>query len=388
MEPDPSVFLRAIRREALSNELFEAGIVSGASPVIMYRAGEGLAQLVLRYEKLPAVLRAIRPRQVKLLRDIAQCLDGWGVSPPREITRAVEATETAASRAGEEDIFVHDRLADGLAAGIRTLRSLSNLTAKHAEIMGDLCQAASQIEHEWRREYNRILASLKNEDHGEIAPAALPTPTAAELTDCLREHFPDELTIAASNVQRLAGFNSKDIFVFEVSNSQTRNGQYVMRREPANNVTQSSLASEFDLLLYLKRAGLPVPRVLCAEASPRRFGGEFLVMERVPGAPRSPETLRLRSKEITLEVAQFAAQIHALEIPKDLPRFADIALSPRDRMLANVERYYQRWIAGVPSQGHVFKSVKVRPRLKDSDLVAWEAPWRETKTVEPSDNML
>ena len=50
--------------------------------------------------------------------------------------------------------------------------------------------------------------------------------------------------------------------------------------------------------------------------------------------------------------------------------------------------YKSRWQVGVSSQGHVFKSVKVRPRLEDSDLVAWEAPWRETKTVEPSDNML
>jgi hypothetical protein len=50
--------------------------------------------------------------------------------------------------------------------------------------------------------------------------------------------------------------------------------------------------------------------------------------------------------------------------------------------------YKSRWQVGVSSQGHVFKSVKVRPRLKDSDLVAWEAPWRETKTVEPCDNML
>jgi Domain of unknown function (DUF4158) len=49
---------------------------------------------------------------------------------------------------------------------------------------------------------------------------------------------------------------------------------------------------------------------------------------------------------------------------------------------------HQRWAMGVSREGHVFKSVKVRPRLKDSDLVAWEAPWRETKTVEPSDNML
>jgi hypothetical protein len=32
--------------------------------------------------------------------------------------------------------------------------------------------------------------------------------------------------------------------------------------------------------------------------------------------------------------------------------------------------------------------VEVRPRLKDSGLVAWEAPWRESKTAEPSDNVL
>ena len=32
--------------------------------------------------------------------------------------------------------------------------------------------------------------------------------------------------------------------------------------------------------------------------------------------------------------------------------------------------------------------MKVRPRLKDSSLVAREAPWRESKTVKPSDNIL
>jgi hypothetical protein len=42
----------------------------------------------------------------------------------------------------------------------------------------------------------------------------------------------------------------------------------------------------------------------------------------------------------------------------------------------------------VSSQGHINQSVKVRPRLKDSGLVAWEVPWRESKTVEPSDNIL
>ena len=47
--------------------------------------------------------------------------------------------------------------------------------------------------------------------------------------------------------------------------------------------------------------------------------------------------------------------------------------------------YGQRWKIGVSSQGHMVQSVRDRPGSKDSDLVAGEAPWRESKTVEPFD---
>ncbi|MFM8885170.1 MAG: hypothetical protein ACKOKC_01965, partial [Chthoniobacterales bacterium] len=50
--------------------------------------------------------------------------------------------------------------------------------------------------------------------------------------------------------------------------------------------------------------------------------------------------------------------------------------------------YRSRWQIGVSRQGHIVQPVKDRPKLIDSGLVAWEAPWRENKTVEPSDNML
>jgi len=43
---------------------------------------------------------------------------------------------------------------------------------------------------------------------------------------------------------------------------------------------------------------------------------------------------------------------------------------------------------GVSSQGHIVQSVRDRPRPKDSGLVAGEAPWRESKAAEPSDNIL
>ena len=47
--------------------------------------------------------------------------------------------------------------------------------------------------------------------------------------------------------------------------------------------------------------------------------------------------------------------------------------------------YKDRWQIGVSRQGHIFQSVRDRPRSKDSDLVAREALWRESKTAEPSD---
>jgi len=50
--------------------------------------------------------------------------------------------------------------------------------------------------------------------------------------------------------------------------------------------------------------------------------------------------------------------------------------------------YFDRWQIGVSSQGHIVQSVRDRPRPKDSGLVAGEVPWRESKTAEPSDNIL
>jgi Domain of unknown function (DUF4372)/Transposase DDE domain len=50
--------------------------------------------------------------------------------------------------------------------------------------------------------------------------------------------------------------------------------------------------------------------------------------------------------------------------------------------------YKERWQIGVSRQGHINQSVKVRPRLEDSSLVAREASWSKSETMKPSDNML
>jgi hypothetical protein len=66
----------------------------------------------------------------------------------------------------------------------------------------------------------------------------------------------------------------------------------------------------------------------------------------------------------------------------------DLPVPDLDSATEKINWYGHRWGIGVSREGHVFKSVKVRPRSKDSGLVAWEAPLRESKTVEPSDNIL
>lgn len=73
--------------------------------------------------------------------------------------------------------------------------------------------------------------------------------------------------------------------------------------------------------------------------------------------------------------------------PKDNPRFVVTNMKQAPQWLYE-DVYCQRGEIGVSSQGHINQPVQVRPRPTDSSLVAGEAPWRESKTVKPSDNML
>jgi hypothetical protein len=53
-----------------------------------------------------------------------------------------------------------------------------------------------------------------------------------------------------------------------------------------------------------------------------------------------------------------------------------------------LQSYRDRWEIEVSRQGHIVQSVRDRPGPKDSGLVAGEVPGRESKTAEPSDNIL
>ena len=88
----------------------------------------------------------------------------------------------------------------------------------------------------------------------------------------------------------------------------------------------------------------------------------------------------------TRRVIAKAEQIEGKENPRYLVTSLDQEAWSAQKLYEQL--YCARGEMGVSSQGHINQSVKVRPRLEDSSLVAWEAPWRESKTAKPSDNIL
>jgi len=72
------------------------------------------------------------------------------------------------------------------------------------------------------------------------------------------------------------------------------------------------------------------------------------------------------------------------------PRFVVTSLRAEEWPASGLyeELYCGRGDMGVSSKGDINQSVKVRPRLTDSSLVAREALRREIKAAKPSDNLL
>jgi aminoglycoside phosphotransferase (APT) family kinase protein len=344
MEPNPSIFLRAIRREVQSADLFGSGLASGASHVIMGRSAEILAQLILRGEQLPQMLQSRRAEQLSGLQAISQRLRLRGSQVPAAIDHAIERARNLNSDSGEANVQLYDEVSKGLAEGIRALRFMKPSLQEDVVFTNDICRLLCESEVKLREEYSRRLEQFRVAEAGDFQEHGdLPAPTDTQLAAYLRKRLPAEDAIEVSNIQRLVGDNSKDIFFFDIGKSRGLDGSYVMRREPAYNVTHAKLVSEYELLLHLTKSGIPAPRALVGEGDITQFGGGFIVTAKLPGAPRPASKLGANGREILRNIARLSAEIHQVDIPRHLPQCFDAHLSTRDRMLAKVDAMYQRW---------------------------------------------
>jgi hypothetical protein len=92
-------------------------------------------------------------------------------------------------------------------------------------------------------------------------------------------------------------------------------------------------------------------------------------------------------RKVLLPIPDFPEQRAIAHILGSLDDKIELNRRMNETLEAMAQALFKSWFIGVSSKGHITQSVEVRPRVKDSALVAWEVPWRETKTVKPSDNI-
>jgi len=346
MQPDPLVFLPAIRHEVLRNDLFDGALKAGLSPILMHRAGEGLAQLALRQGELPGIVRRLRPSQRSLLRRATALLEASGLQPPEQTAKSLKYPSPR-GRAGEEDIRGYEFLVDGIAAGIAALSAHERHSGVQVKELTKLCKSASRLEAQMRSAYKssllRLKAHIDTGSHTVSAPAI--EPNDGNLTAILRERFPDFPNVEARHVRRLPGVNAQEIYFFDMANHPHWQGPMVLRRASGYNPTGASMVDEFDLLNYLHGHGLPVPAVLLAERDPTRLGGVFLIMKRLPGAAQAPEALGDAGKGLAVAMAGVLAKIHQVDARELAGPHRDDGQSLRRRMESLIDKFYLRWQA-------------------------------------------
>lgn len=346
MQPDPNVFLAAIRREISREDLFGSALASGLSPILMIRAAEGLAQLQLRHGQLPQLLRALHGRQRAALGEAQALLTAAKLVLPVAIASAA-ALPLPPGEAGEEDVRFYEHHVDALCASIAALSAVENLAQPFRTRLAALCATASSIEHDMRTQYVAALASFKRETVGLPGAASAPraAPTAATLTSVLRTRFPDHPGIEAVDLRPLAGVNAQEIFFFECQGHPQWQGPMVLRRPSEYNPTQAQLADEFELLNDLHAAGLPVARVLTAERASVPLQGDYIVMERLTGKPQTAVELGERGRDALLQIAAILARIHALDARKLSAPYRDHGGGVRGAMQRLIDRFHRRWLA-------------------------------------------
>ena len=159
---------------------------------------------------------------------------------------------------------------------------------------------------------------------GGLMPPLLPgRPSGRErLAPSLR---PSIGPVSVEGLTRLSGGASKETWAFDaVAADGTRTGLILRRDPPGRPGEPGALDREAAALGLAHDAGLPVPEVLLHSAGPV-LGTAGMVMRRVDGETIARKILRddayAQAREVLPgQLGQFAARLHALELPAALPQ--------------------------------------------------------------------
>lgn len=152
-------------------------------------------------------------------------------------------------------------------------------------------------------------------------PAAIsPTTIEARLGEYLRARFPERQDLAVSDLERLPGGASREIWAYRATWSEgavSHDRRFILRRDPTGSVVSTDRRQEALVLDAARRSGLPVPAVECLEEDAGPLDRPFMILERIAGTASRPALFSDRNAAIRPVLAeqfvQWLAQIHRVD---------------------------------------------------------------------------
>lgn len=131
--------------------------------------------------------------------------------------------------------------------------------------------------------------------------------------------------VTIAGLTRLSGGASRETWAFDAVSPDESRTELILRRDPPGRPSDPGAMSREALVIGQARAaGLAVPEVLLSTEEPDLWGTAGLVMRRVAGETIARRILRDNTyrearKVLVRQVGEFAAGLHALEVPGGLP---------------------------------------------------------------------
>jgi aminoglycoside phosphotransferase (APT) family kinase protein len=132
-------------------------------------------------------------------------------------------------------------------------------------------------------------------------------------------------TVTIEGLTRLSGGASRETWSFDAVGTGGSRTELVLRRDPPGRPSEpGAMSREARVIAAARAAGLAVPEVLLSTDEPGMWGTAGLVMRRIAGETIARRVLRDAAyrqarKVLVRQVGEFAAGLHALEVPGYLP---------------------------------------------------------------------
>ncbi|MFA5632483.1 MAG: phosphotransferase family protein [Porticoccaceae bacterium] len=312
--------------------------------ITLLRSSELLANLEFRHVSMPGLLAQYRPYQAALLEEFIVTLVELGVEVPAEVSRSLALVREKDAVSEEEALAHYEQLLSAQSQCIFALQcNAGNRNDLSVSAMAqELIQKACMLQLDILQARQDALDAIRSDSAvASDVDEAFPAPEI--ITRYLRDCFPKLPEIAVTEVRQLKGVNTKEVFFLQLTGHPDWPQEAVMRRNREIDTVGNAVSSEFSILEYLHRSGLPVPRPLFAGEDIGDQNRPFVVMERLPGRSLTVAELGVAASDVFHDLAMNLALLHQADVSEIGEEYRLYGAVPRERTLKMIDRFYTLW---------------------------------------------